>query len=318
MNRSNFVNLLNFQMFRDDTFLARWLSGNLSDSERQEFERNPDYQAYVSLINTIDTLEPPAFDEEKSLQNLRKALAEKTTSSRPVAYLTKLAAAAAAAGLLFLFIWFLLPSKGIELHTNSTEIKKITLPDGSQATMQPFAEIQYAPKHWPRNRQLILKGEAFFKVRKGSKFTILSLGGTVEVLGTSFNVITQDSALAVQCFSGKVRVIAHPIKTQTRVLKAGDFIQVHTPKDNPLRSTATTLPILNQGESNFYAASLTEVFSKIESQFGVAIPNKDNYQSRRFTGVFRNGDLEMAIRMVCIPMELTYEINDKLVLISDH
>ena len=305
-------------MFRDDTFLARWLSGNLSDSERQEFEGNPEHQAYVSLMNTIDKLEQPAFDEEKSLQNLRKALAEKTTSSRPVTYLPKLAAAAAAAGLLFLFIWFLLPSKGIELHTNSTEIKKITLPDGSQATMQPFAEIQYAPKHWPRNRQLILKGEAFFKVRKGSKFTILSLGGTVEVLGTSFNVITQDSALAVQCFSGKVRVIAYPIKTQTRVLKAGDFIQVHTPKDKPLRSTATTLPIITQGESNFYAASLTEVFSKIESQFGVAIPNKDNYQSRRFTGVFRNGDLEMAIRMVCIPMELTYEINDKLVLISDH
>lgn len=305
-------------MFRDDTFLARWLSGNLSDSERQEFEENPDYPAYVSLINTIDTIEPPAFDEEKSLQNLRKALAEKTTSSRPTAYLPKLAVAAAVAGLLFLFIWFLLPSKGIDLHTNSTEIKKITLPDGSQATMQPSAEIQYAPKRWPRNRQLTLKGEAFFKVRKGSKFTILSLGGKVQVLGTSFNVITQDSALAVQCFSGKVRVIAHPIKTQTLVLDAGDFIQIHTPKDKRLRSTATTLPIINQGESNFYAASLTEVFGKIESQFGVVIPNKDNYQSRRFTGVFRNGDLEMAIRMVCIPMELTYEINDKLVLISDH
>lgn len=73
-------------MFRDDTFLARWLSGNLSDAERQEFEEAPDYQAYVSLINTLDTLEPPAFDEEKSLQNLRKALAKKTTSSRSVAF----------------------------------------------------------------------------------------------------------------------------------------------------------------------------------------------------------------------------------------
>jgi len=303
-------------MFRDDTFLARWLSGNLSDSERQEFEGNPDYQAYVSLKNTIDTLEPPAFDEEKSLQNLRKALAEKTTSSRPVAYLPKLAAAAA--GMLFLFIWFLLPSKGIDLHTNSTEIKKITLPDGSQATMQPSAEIQYTPKRWRRNRQLTLKGEAFFKVRAGSKFTIQVLGSKIEVLGTSFNVITQDSALAVQCFSGKVRVIAHPVKTQAFVLEAGDFVQIHTPKDKPLRSTATSLPILTQGESNFYAASLTEVFTKIESQFKVTIPNKENFRSRRFTGVFRNGDLEMAIRMVCIPMELTYEIKDKRVLISEN
>jgi ferric-dicitrate binding protein FerR (iron transport regulator) len=305
-------------MFRDDTFLARWLSGNLSDSERQEFEGNPEHQAYVSLINTIDTIESPAFDEEKSLQNLRKALAEKTTSSRPVTYLPKLAAAAAAAGLLFLFIWFLLPSKGIDLHTNSTQIKKITLPDGSQATLQPSAEIRYVPKHWPRNRQLILKGEAFFKVNHGSKFTIQSLGGKVEVLGTSFNVITQDSALAVQCFSGKVRVIGDPVKTQAFVLEAGDFVQIHTPKDKPLRSTATTLPILTQGESIFYAATLTEVFTKIESQYKVTIPNKENFRSRRFTGVFRNDDLEMALRMVCIPMELTYEIKDKLVLISDH
>lgn len=304
-------------MFRDDTFLARWLSGNLSDSEQQEFERNPDYQAYVSLVNTIDTLKPPAFDEEKSLQNLRKALAENAASSRPLAYLPKLVAVAAI-GLLFLFIWFLLPSKGVELQTNPTEIKKVTLPDGSQATLQPSSEVQYRLKHWPRNRQLILKGEAFFKVRSGSKFTIQVLGSKIEVLGTSFNVITQDSALSVQCFSGKVRVIAHPVKTQAFVLEAGDFIQIHTPKDKPLRSSASSLPILTQGESNFYAASLAEVFTKIESQFKVTIPNKENFRSRRFTGVFRNGDLEMAIRMVCIPMELTYEIKDKRVLISEN
>ena len=92
-------------MFRDDTFLARWLSGNLSDSEQQEFKRNPDYQDYVQLINIIETLEVPAFDEEQSLQNLRNSLAEKAASSRPVAYLPKLVAVVAA-GLLSLFIWF--------------------------------------------------------------------------------------------------------------------------------------------------------------------------------------------------------------------
>jgi ferric-dicitrate binding protein FerR (iron transport regulator) len=245
-------------------------------------------------------------------------LSNKATTSRPVAYLPKLLLVVAAAALLFLFIWFLLPNKSIELQTNPTEIKKFTLPDGSQATLQPDAEIRYTPKHWPKNRQLILKGEAFFKVKRGSKFTIQSLGGKVEVLGTSFNVLTQDSALSVQCFSGKVRVIGDLVKTQAFVLEAGDFVQIHTPKDKALRSAVTSLPILTQGESNFYAASLTEVFTKIELQFGVIIPNKDNYQSRRFTGVFRNGDLKMALRMVCIPMDLNFNVADKRVLISEN
>jgi transmembrane sensor len=41
---------------------------------------------------------------------------------------------------------------------------------------------------WSKERTLSLEGEAFFEVQKGSKFSVVTSDGIVEVLGTSFDV----------------------------------------------------------------------------------------------------------------------------------
>jgi hypothetical protein len=94
-------------------------------------------------------------------------------------------------------------------------------------------------------------------------------------------------------------------------------VQLHAAENKPLYSKSTNLPKIEQGQSSFYAASLKEVFAKMETQFNIAIANKEKYESRRFTGAFRNDNLELALKMVCIPMELRYRLKNQLVEIKD-
>lgn len=81
-----------------------------------------------------------------------------------------------------------------------------TLPDGSKVQMNSGSTLSYAPYWWYFDRQVQLEGEAFFEVKKGNKFTVASSLGQTSVLGTSFNINTQDDQYIVFCATGKVAV----------------------------------------------------------------------------------------------------------------
>jgi transmembrane sensor len=69
------------------------------------------------------------------------------------------------------------------------------------------SEVLVAAMEPGKARIVHLKGEAFFKVRKnGSPFRVVTSGGSVEVLGTEFNVRERQGAFEVAVISGKVRV----------------------------------------------------------------------------------------------------------------
>lgn len=303
-------------MFSDDTFLARWLSGELTDKEKQDFEQDPEHQSYVALIKSIGALRVPDFDEGRVFKQLRSRLSTPQKANIPIIYRGWLRAIAAVV-VLGLSVWSLYPIKEVNIVTGIAEYKKLVLPDGSQVSMQGGSALYYAPKLWKKARTLDLRGEAFFQVKPGRTFTVKSRGGKIEVVGTSFNVVALGDALAVHCFTGKVKVTDASTQNRQYLLQPGDFVQLHAAENKALHVQAVNLPKINQGQSNFLAASLEEVFAKMETQFNVSIANKEKYQSRRFTGAFRNDNLELALKMVCIPMELRYSLKNQLVKIED-
>lgn len=303
-------------MFRDDTFLARWLSGELSDSEKQEFEQSPEYKDYQQMINTLATLKAPSFNEEKAYRTLHEKTSNQPRRGKSISLLRWLQASAALV-FLGLLIWFLLPNQGVVLKTQLSENRNFVLPDGTKVTMRGKSTIHFFPKRWPQERSLDLEGEAFFQVKPGSTFTIKSKVGKVVVIGTSFNVLARDSTLAVQCIHGKVKVISNSQKARPYLLEQGDFAQLYTSTEHSPPNATQQFPLSQQGQSSFYAASFEEVLTKIEIQFNVVVLNKEKYHSRRFTGVFRNEDLELALNMICIPMELKYTIVQDQVYLED-
>lgn len=76
----------------------------------------------------------------------------------------------------------------------------ITLPDGSQVTLNRNSSLTYEPEFGEQSRTVNLRGEAFFDVEADAAkpFIILTQNARVEVLGTSFNVNAYDSLQEVE------------------------------------------------------------------------------------------------------------------------
>lgn len=190
----------------------------------------------------------------------------------------------------------------LAFSSNVAESKTIDLPDGSQVILNASSTISYIDQ-W--NREVTLEGEAFFEVVKGGKFSVNTNIGSVEVLGTSFNVYARDSTFEVACKTGKVKVQI-PSKSIEEPLAPGQTIRLET--DTIKRSSLDTELVgkWQAGEFYFSEQKLSNVLKEVERQFNVAI-NLPDTTDTIFDGYFTNKDIESALEMVCLPLGLTYE-----------
>ena len=145
------------------------------------------------------------------LDTVWSAIAERT---KPVAKIVSLpprarrrrryftfAAIAASVALAVFLLW---PSDTI-YRTAAGETAEVALTDGSVVYLAPSSSIEVSD-YGDQVRNIHLEGEAFFEVAKGSPFTVHTDGGTVSVLGTSFEVDATALSLDVRCATGKVSV----------------------------------------------------------------------------------------------------------------
>ena len=63
----------------DDTFLARWLNGDISAAEKTRFESSSEYQDYIRIIEGTNQFEAPSFDKESLLSKIHDKKETKTT-----------------------------------------------------------------------------------------------------------------------------------------------------------------------------------------------------------------------------------------------
>lgn len=179
------------------------------------------------------------------------------------------------------------------------------LPDGSMVSINAESKISFRKSSFNKKRLLTLEGEAFFNVKKGSSFVVKTRFADIKVLGTSFNIYTRENSFKVSCVTGKVQV---KNATEAVILTPGESA---TTSSNHLKEYAdkniSTVSNWRIGQFYFESAPLIDVFKEIERQFNVnfTLPDIDN---KFYTGDFSNRDLVDALDVVCIPMELDYEI----------
>ena len=213
------------------------------------------------------------------------------------------------AGLWRIFIY----SSDTQLMAGRGEVKDITLPDGTDVRINSESSLAYDEKGFSDERKLTLKGEGFFKVKKGSTFTVSTKDGDITVLGTSFNIYSREDGFRVSCFEGRVSVsngsvslILNPGQT---ALRGSDGLFSY--EDARISNAAAWL----NGEFYFENAPLSSVFSEVERQFNIMFAVRTT-ESMYFTGSFANKDLETALESICVPMGLDYDIRDNKIFIS--
>ncbi|GAA0730976.1 FecR domain-containing protein [Aquimarina litoralis] len=289
----------------DDNFLGRWLANDLSEKEKKEFEHTPEYLAYKDILKGVDKFERPVFDIEVNLQKQKEynqTYTESTSKSSKVIKLRPWLYAAAAVFLVLIGLRTVFFNT-TTINTSYAETKTWTLPDNSIVTLNAKSTIEYNDRSFKNDRTIMLDGEAFFDVAKGSQFTVKTKNGEIKVLGTEFNVYSRNTTIEVQCYEGKVSV--NNGKNEA-ILTPGKGV---TSKDsNTLNSVKIkeSKPGWMQQKSTFNQVSLGRLIAELERQYDITIEKGDVDTNRLFSGFFTHTDLTTALKTCFEPMNINY------------
>ena len=180
------------------------------------------------------------------------------------------------------------------------------LPDQSIVNLNAHSSLTYYPFWWSITRIVKLEGEGFFEVQKGKKFTVISLKGSTQVVGTSFDIFAREEIYKVTCVTGIVKVKS---KAGFEALLRPNCKAEIQPggKINVLKNIETYPEISwKQNVFLFTASPVFQVFREIERQYGVHIEAKvDDYSL--YTGNFnKDQNVEEILEYVCPALGLKY------------
>jgi transmembrane sensor len=208
--------------------------------------------------------------------------------------------------------------------TTSGQVKHLLLPDGSQVTLNGNTTLTYDSAGWqPENREVWIKGEAFFNVAHDAAGHFKVHAGkemNVEVLGTRFNVIAHPQDIRVILNSGKVKInITKPQQLpEQMVLLPGEMVS-YQPDNNQLTRQQTDTLLLTSwkdGLISFRETTLSDIATMMTQQFGVKVFFTDAQLSKlQFTGTTPVGNLEVMLTILEKSLDLKIKRqNDQVVI----
>jgi ferric-dicitrate binding protein FerR (iron transport regulator) len=292
------------EMKREE-LIKKWLDNELSAQEFEDFKSLDDYKELVKVSDGIQQLELPDYaitDEFLKLKQTMNLQSEKATTPW-VKYVIQIAAVL----VIGLGVYHFTFNSDDQFSTLIAEKTTLELPDASEVVLNAKSTLSYNKRNWDSDREISLNGEAYFKVSKGKKFTVITPSGSVTVLGTQFNVKQRDNLFEVICYEGSVMV---EYDTKTEVLKPGDnFLIIDGNYIAKEKETASNPSWINN-ESYFSSMPFEFVINEFERQYNLSIELQDIDLEQRFTGSFVHNDKTLALKSITLPLNLTYSLKD--------
>jgi len=198
------------QFYDTDDFLAKWADGNLTPEEKDAFKKTDEYKHYKAILEGTDLLEVPTFHGKQLYQEIK----QKNSGQKKVFSITPKWLYIAAASIILLVSLTFILNKDEKFQTGYGEQLVVKLPDNSEVILNSNSILNFDESDWSKgNRVVLLEGEGFFKVEKGSDFTVNVNEGNVKVLGTQFTVNSVSQIFEVICYEGKVAINKNKIAT---------------------------------------------------------------------------------------------------------
>ncbi len=294
----------------DDTFLSRWLHNDLTNEELVSFKRTTEYKEYQKIIDATQNFNAPNFNKKEVFDKIRR----KTNDKKVKKLIPNWMFAAAASIALLLSTVYYLTGTNQTFSTSFGEQLALVLPDGSEVLLNSKSSITYKKSDWFNgNRTLELNGEGYFKVKKGSTFSVNSVNGKVSVLGTQFNVKTNPSYYEVLCYEGKVQV---KNKEEIAILTKGlSFRKIDT-KSSEKGSFRSGKPNWLDGETSFNNTPLKHVLEELEKQYNIQITSSTIDVNVLYTGAFTNKNLNLALQTICASLSIQFSVDSNKVVLS--
>ena len=271
---------------------------------------NEEHQLPDDLEKIIGNSEPKFSKSKEEVWNQMMGEIDEKTQEPKVIQLNWFKYAAAAAVVLLLsttaFLRFYTESVSVPAGLHSS----VSLPDGSTIELNAATELSFHPFWWQFDRSVKMEGEAFFDVKKGSSFSVMSKNGTTTVLGTSFNINSREDGYTVFCKTGKVSVEREASKV---VITPNESAQLKANGELEKRSDANGSEFIGWVDNLFIfnAKPLREVTKEIELQYDIELNIIGNdVADWKFTGAFnRSDDVKETLEVISNSMGLKFEQN---------
>ena len=292
---------------------TKWLNNELSDTELEVLKATGDLAVMEKIMSVSDSWSLPK--PKKSYQDLKTTISNQTNKKSKVISMYSFLRIAASI-VLFLGISYFTHHRFFdttEFQTLAQETKNITLPDGSKVILNSNSSLSFNNYNWTENRVLKVNGQAYFDVQKNKgTFNVNFENGSIEVLGTQFDILNHHKISSVNCYEGKIATTLNK-KEFTLTANMGVKTNGITIEEFTVNNTG---PTWASNFTNFNNASLEEVLANLSLKYGVIYEfDKGINLNKSFTGQFVNNDLKLALEMVLTPMSLKFNQTDSIVYI---
>ncbi len=195
-------------------------------------------------------------------------------------------------------------------ETGYGQITRLSLPDGSEVTLNANSSLSYAKVWRPgETRQVWLDGEAFFHVQKlqqKTRFVVHTGKVRVEVLGTAFNVTTRRGRTRVVLQSGRVKLEKTGRTGEAVLMRPRELVEL-TATDRPFRKRAVDPAPYTawQGQKMvFDDTPIEEVARQLEDLYGLEITLADPaLASRRLSGEISTRNVDVLLNALAALLE---------------
>jgi transmembrane sensor len=261
----------------------------------------------------------PSLHELRARRSERRLIERGSIALRRMTRPRWIAAGAAAAVLLFAVVRVAhRPDDAVgvlrasEFATEHAEMVTASLDDGSVVRLAPESRLRVTPV--ASRREVWLDGEAFFAVAKDSSrpFAVRTRAGSVEVLGTRFDLRVVGDELRLVVTEGKVALTSG---THRQIVVAGQVAHVRDGRAPVVESTAKIDSLLSwtDGFIVFQNTPLRQVTRELERRYGVRVLLPDStIASRTVTAWFTNQDFHQVLFAICRAVDAHCTLRDSV------
>ena len=199
----------------------------------------------------------------------------------------------------------------------------LELSDGTKVWLNSESELEFPVKFLSDKRQVTLKGEAYFIVKRDSTrpFIVAINDASIEVLGTSFNVNTygDEENVYTTLVNGSVRYISEKSK-QEIILQPGMQTVMNAISGNTEIRKVEVQNFISWKEGRFVFQSMTleSIMQQLKRWYDINVfyqnPEVKKYE---FRGVInRDMELNKVLDIISETTNITFNINNRTITIS--
>ncbi len=198
-----------------------------------------------------------------------------------------------------------------KINTTYAQQRSVELPDGSLVQLNHDSEIQFAQHFADSAREVTLRGEAYFEIKRAPRPFMINTGNAqIKVLGTKFGIWARNEQTRITVREGRVSFRALAAPPAAAVILTANQASVCR-KDgapaSPQSVDAGHLLAWREGKIIFDETPLAEVLAELQRVYNVTITLANPaLGAHTITGSFHQKPVASVLASICLTLNLQF------------